>query len=214
MLTLNQAFEHILVDQQAELVSELKAHVLECVKNQNGNHVIQKAIERIPPMHIQFIIDAFRGSVGALSVEQYGCRVVQRLLEHCNHETKRFILDEIHAEGDKILSHNYGNYVTQHVLQYGLPEDRTRVIELVKKDLVKYSGHKFASNVVEKCLAYGTEQQRRDIMLKIKERNEKGESNISKLIKDQYGNYVIRMSCHTVLLNYMLIPSQKKYSTL
>jgi mRNA-binding protein PUF3 len=116
-------------------------------------------------------------------------------------------LDEIHAEGDKILSHNYGNYVTQHVLQYGLPEDRTRVIELVKKDLVKYSGHKFASNVVEKCLAYGTEQQRRDIMLEIKERNEKGESNISKLIKDQYGNYVIRKSCRALLLFPLLIRS-------
>lgn len=33
--------------------------VLKCVKDQNGNHVVQKVIERVDPSKLQFIIDAF-----------------------------------------------------------------------------------------------------------------------------------------------------------
>ena len=42
---------------------ELDKHVLKCVKDQNGNHVVQKCIECVEPKHLQFIIDAFKGQV-------------------------------------------------------------------------------------------------------------------------------------------------------
>ena len=42
---------------------ELDGHVLKCVKDQNGNHVVQKCIECVNSMLLQFIIDAFRGQV-------------------------------------------------------------------------------------------------------------------------------------------------------
>ena len=35
------------------------------MKDQNGNHVVQKCIECVDPNHLQFIIDAFRGQVCA-----------------------------------------------------------------------------------------------------------------------------------------------------
>jgi pumilio RNA-binding family len=57
---------------------------MKCVKDQNGNHVIQKCIERVPPQLIQFIIDSFIGQVYALATHPYGCRVIQRILEHCS----------------------------------------------------------------------------------------------------------------------------------
>ena len=58
-----KALEYVQPDQQASLVLELDGNVLKCVKDQNGNHVVQKAIERIPAPHIQFIIDSFAGQV-------------------------------------------------------------------------------------------------------------------------------------------------------
>ncbi|KAF2118883.1 armadillo-type protein [Lophiotrema nucula] len=186
------ALEHILTDQQAAIVQELDKDVLRCVKDQNGNHVIQKAIERVPAEHIQFIIQAFKGQVGGLAVHQYGCRVIQRMLEYCEPPAQRFILDELHAEGAKLITDSYGNYVTQHIIEHGDDEDRAKVIALVKKDLLIFSKHKFASNVVERCLIYGTDQQRREIMLKVTEKPERGESIMLNLIKDSYGNYVIQ----------------------
>jgi len=78
-----QALEHVLTDQQAVVVKELDGNVLKCVKDQNGNHVIQKAIERVPAEQVQFIIDAFHGQVYNLATHPYGCRVIQRIFEHC-----------------------------------------------------------------------------------------------------------------------------------
>ena len=50
---------------QVEIVKELDGHVLRCVKDQNGNHVVQKCIECVEPRHLQFIIDDFKGQVRA-----------------------------------------------------------------------------------------------------------------------------------------------------
>jgi pumilio RNA-binding family len=77
---------------QITLISELKGHVLNCVKDQNGNHVIQKAVERIAPDEIQFIIEAFYGQVYSLATHPYGCRVIQRIFEHCRDAETVYIM--------------------------------------------------------------------------------------------------------------------------
>lgn len=51
---------------QNEMVKELDGHVLKCVKDQNGNHVVQKCIECVQPQSLQFIIDAFKGQVASI----------------------------------------------------------------------------------------------------------------------------------------------------
>lgn len=52
------------------MVRELDGHVLKCVKDQNGNHVVQKCIECVQPQSLQFIIDAFKGQVSDLRRKQ------------------------------------------------------------------------------------------------------------------------------------------------
>lgn len=76
---LMQALEVIELDQKTQLVLELDGHVMRCVRDQNGNHVIQKCIECVPTERIGFIIYAFRGQVANLSTHPYGCRVIQVL---------------------------------------------------------------------------------------------------------------------------------------
>lgn len=64
------------------MVRELDGHVLKCVKDQNGNHVVQKCIECVQPQSLQFIIDAFKGQVSDLGKKYgkqiYGCFIVSR----------------------------------------------------------------------------------------------------------------------------------------
>ena len=48
------------------MVKELEKDVLKTVKDQNGNHVIQKVIDRVPMQYIQKVVEAFRGNVGVL----------------------------------------------------------------------------------------------------------------------------------------------------
>lgn len=182
---------------------------MRCVKDQNGNHVVQKAIERVPGQHIQFILDSFSTKVGELAIHAYGCRVIQRVLEHCEEPAKRSVLAELHACGSTLISDQYGNYVTQHIIEHGYPEDRARVIGLVKMNLLAFSKHKFASNVVEKCLIFGTPEQKREILQEIISKNDR-ESSLSQLIKDGYGNYVVRKRNRVSLdMRSMLIPNKK-----
>lgn len=72
-----QAIEVVDLDQKIKMVEELNGHVMRCVRDQNGNHVIQKCIECVPEENIQFIVTTFFDQVVTLSTHPYGCRVIQ-----------------------------------------------------------------------------------------------------------------------------------------
>ena len=190
-----KALDHVLVDQQQELISELEGHVLKCVKDQNGNHVIQKAIERCPSSSIAFIIQAFRGDVQILSVHPYGCRVIQRCLERCEPASKAMIMEELMACIETLVTDQYGNYVVQHVVQHDEGHGKSLVLDIVGRGLEAYSKHKFASNVVEKCLEKSGDDWKRKVMYTLANghpQRAEGEGVFVSMIKDSYGNYVIR----------------------
>jgi mRNA-binding protein PUF3 len=193
-----KALEHVLVDQQAEMVKELEKDVLKTVKDQNGNHVIQRVIERVPIEYIQPVVDSFRGQIDNLSTNSYGCRVIQRLVEKIPEPQRRFILVELHAAGPKLITDSYGNYVVQHVIEHGLPEDRGKMITLISNQFLMFSKHKFASNVVERCLICGSDAERRELVSTVITKNERGENNLLSLLKDGYGNYVIQKMLETL----------------
>jgi pumilio RNA-binding family len=72
-----QAIEVVDLDQKITMVQELDGHVMRCVRDQNGNHVIQKCIECVPEDAIHFIVSTFYDQVVTLSTHPYGCRVIQ-----------------------------------------------------------------------------------------------------------------------------------------
>lgn len=204
-----KALEHVLVDQQAMLISELEGHVLKCVKDQNGNHVIQKAIERCPSHTIGFIIDAFRGQVQILSIHPYGCRVIQRCLERCDTPSKAMIMTELMDGIQGMISDPYGNYVVQYVVLKDEGHGRQRVLQIVLRGLEGYSKHKVASNVVEKCLEQADDHWKRQVVYTLADCNQRrveSDGVLTSMIKDNFGNYVIRKSLtfqpHRLMLTF------------
>lgn len=180
-------------DQQAALMLELKDEVIRCVKDQNGNHVIQKAIERCDAKDIDFIFNAFSNQIHTLSIHTYGCRVIQRCLEYCEISTRKAILRELQDSMPGLIGDAFGNYVVQHVVSHGEERDKKMVLDLVTKGLEGYSKHKFASNVVEKCLTHATDAWRTEMVeILIRGNRREGEGMLLGLIKDNYGNYVIQ----------------------
>lgn len=165
---------------------------MQVIKDQNGNHVVQMVIKLVPRLCIPFIMDSFRGQVDQLSAHNYGCRVVQRMLEHGTDGERKALMDELHAHADILITDQFGNYVTQHIIAQGNPEDRNKMITLVIDNLVALCKHKFASNVVEKCIEHGTMEERQMIMRKLLDIGLDGSSLLQSMIRDQFGNYVIR----------------------
>lgn len=186
-----KALEHILAEQQVVMVKELDGSVLRCVKDQNGNHVVQKALERVPADKIQFIIGAFSGQAYSLATHPYGCRVIQRMLEYCP-DAQVALLEELHRYTQNLVVDQYGNYVSQHIIERGAPADRSKVIDVVRGQVLALSKHKFASNVVEKCIAFGSPEERHELIEEALRPGADGQSAISSLMKDQYGNYVLQ----------------------
>lgn len=72
-----QAIEVVDLDQKIQMVEELDGNVMRCVRDQNGNHVVQKCIECVPEDSIHFIVSTFFDQVVTLSTHPYGCRVIQ-----------------------------------------------------------------------------------------------------------------------------------------
>jgi mRNA-binding protein PUF3 len=180
------------------MVKELEKDVLKTVQDQNGNHVIQKVVERVPFEHMHVIVEAFKGHIGRLAVNAYGCRVIQRLLEKVPEPQRRFIMTELQAEGPILIKDSYGNYVTQHVIEHGLSEDRAKIVAIIKTQFSGFSRHKFASNVVERCLVCGDDEQRRELVDAAIATSATGESILMALLKDGYGNYVIQQLLETL----------------
>uniref|UniRef100_A0A670JNQ9 Sodium/potassium-transporting ATPase subunit beta-1-interacting protein n=1 Tax=Podarcis muralis TaxID=64176 RepID=A0A670JNQ9_PODMU len=191
---IQKALEFIPPDQQVinEMVRELDGHVLKCVKDQNGNHVVQKCIECVQPQSLQFIIDAFKGQVFALSTHPYGCRVIQRILEHCLPEQTLPILEELHQHTEQLVQDQYGNYVIQHVLEHGRPEDKSKIVAEIRGNVLVLSQHKFASNVVEKCVTHASRTERAMLIDEVCSMNDGPHSALYTMMKDQYANYVVQ----------------------
>lgn len=125
-------------------MKELDGSVQRCVKDQNGNHVVQKCIETIDPIHLDFITNSFKGQAVALAMHPYGCRVIQRILEHCNQDQIRPIMDELLLQTEILVNDQYGNYVIQHILEHGQADDKSKIVQQLKGKIMTLSQHKFA----------------------------------------------------------------------
>lgn len=123
MQVVQKALEHVLVDQRKKIVSELEDHVLECVKSNNANHVIQVSCSPLAglpsplttPQRIitlnppQNVVDAFVGNVEELCLHPYGCRVLQKAFECLPDSVKRRLLDEMHRSTSKLIEDQFGS---------------------------------------------------------------------------------------------------------
>lgn len=160
--------------------------------DQNGNHVIQKIIGLLDRKHLGFMMNALRGQVMVLSNHQYGCRVVQRMMDFGTEDDNDAIIAELRPSAHLLLPDQYGNYVAQHIIVRGKFEDRLRMVSLVLDQLVDLCKHKFASNVVETCIIHGVPELRTMIRQRFEQVGSDGTSVLQQLMRDSYGNYVIR----------------------
>jgi len=220
---IQKALESLDYDDLCELIREFDSYVLMCIKDQNGNHVMQKCIEVMSlqakdaefmsndiglsssmSQRIQFIVDDVLVNVKSLCCHPYGCRVLQRMLEHCVESQKAATLDEIQLCHKALLDDQYGNYVIQHVLQYGRESDRDSLLKIiVENDLLKLSRQKFASNVVEKLLKYGNSNQRNAIVREMLKLGYEGQDGVGSsvlllMVRDAYANYVVQTAIDVV----------------
>jgi hypothetical protein len=208
---------------------EISSKILSLCMDVNGNHVVQKYIDVVEGKRAGcgFIIDAVVGSGDIIKIAShcYGCRVVQRLMSRCPLEDVSPVLEALCSSPETIakLSEDvFGNYVMQHAIEHGRTIDRERIsLCLASMDILKLGCSKYASNVVEKSIRFHnrpipnagesvvvTKLVINSILMSVDPIT--GEPGILTLMKDKYGNYVVRAVIELSPLEFCLEVSHVK----
>lgn len=167
----------------------------------NGNHVMQKFVETLSQSTLHELVmllteptTVHMSTITRLSLHSYGCRVVQRLLVRCSEEDRSTVLGFIIASYPDLVSDQFGNYVAQHSLEYSNEAEKKSIIAtLTVMDVSSLCCNKFASNVLEKAIRIRL--QDKTVLHRLIATAIHNEESLLTLMKDKYGNYVVKAIC-------------------
>ncbi|KAJ1980905.1 hypothetical protein H4R34_002286 [Dimargaris verticillata] len=184
-----QKMIELLVDdaQISTVVHALKDHVVTLIKDINGNHVIQKCLNRLSGDQNQFIYDSVCASCNEVATHRHGCCVFQRCIDHASEPQKRQLVREVTANALLLVQDPFGNYVVQYVLDLKRQEFSDPLIRQFARDVCRLSVQKFSSNVVEKCIRAAHPSSRRQLIAGLLL-----SAQLEVLLKDSFANYVIQ----------------------
>jgi len=162
---------------------------VELIQDLNGNHVIQKCLNRLKPEDAQFIFDAVGEHCIPVGTHRHGCCVLQRCIDHASGAQKIQLIQKITAHSLELVQDAFGNYVVQYILDLGEPKLSEPVILQFRGMICDLAKQKFSSNVIEKCIRVAEPPTKKIL---IEEMIASG--RIEDMLRDCYANYVIQTS--------------------
>ena len=103
------------------VVSSLKPGVVTLIKDSNGNHVVQRCLQRLCSADNQFLFDAAVEHCIEIATHKHGCCVLQRCIDHSIGAQQQHLGAEIAANAFSLSQDAYGNYVVQYILALEMP---------------------------------------------------------------------------------------------
>lgn len=196
---LQKMIEYVSTPQQVHLIIEaLRFRVVELIQDLNGNHVIQKCLNKLVSADSQFIFDAVGNNCIEVGTHRHGCCVLQRCIDHASGDQKLWLIQRITENARILVQDPFGNYVVQYIIDLNEPTFTEPVVEMFRGCISQLSRHKFSSNVIEKCLRCAQAPSKDMIVEEMLVPQE-----MERLLRDSFANYVIQTA-----LEYAT-PSQK-----
>jgi len=166
----------------------LRNSVVPLIKDLNGNHVIQRCLQKLSAQDKHFIYDAVAGGKCVdVATHKHGCCVLQRCIDFASHEQKMMLVREIASNALTLVQNPFGNYVVQYVLNIGDETINDMVISKFLGSVGSLSINKFSSNVIEKCLRIGSTQLKAALVGELLECQ-----MLPAILQDSFGNYVVQ----------------------
>ncbi|KAK1995959.1 ARM repeat-containing protein [Colletotrichum falcatum] len=185
---LQKMIEFVTTPTQIEMIiNALRFQVVELIQDLNGNHVIQKCLNKLSAQDAQFIFDAVGTNCVDVGTHRHGCCVLQRCIDHASGDQKTWLIAKITDHAPILVQDPFGNYVVQYIIDLNEPSFTEPIVRMFQNRIGQLSRHKFSSNVIEKCLRCSQEPSRDMI---VEELLTPGE--IERLLRDSYANYVIQ----------------------
>jgi hypothetical protein len=174
-------------EQTQTVINALKHHVVELVQDLNGNHVIQKCLNRLNAEEAEFIYEAVGAHCVVVGTHRHGCCVLQRCIDHASSAQKAHLIAQITSNSYALVQDPFGNYVVQYILDLADSRFTNPLCQTFAGNIPSLSKQKFSSNVIEKCLRTADGFARRDMIDEILNGNE-----LEKMLRDSFANYVVQ----------------------
>ncbi|KAK0740920.1 armadillo-type protein [Schizothecium vesticola] len=184
---LQKMIEHVNTSVQIKLIIDALRHkVVELIQDLNGNHVIQKCLNKLEAADASFIFEAVGIHCVDVGTHRHGCCVLQRCIDHAEGNQKVWLIRMITQNSVSLVQDPFGNYVVQYIIDLDDDVFTEPVVEQFRGRIPMLSRHKFSSNVVEKCLRCASEKCKDMIV------EELLSSDILSLLRDNFANYVVQ----------------------
>ncbi|CEL06159.1 Putative RNA-binding protein [Aspergillus calidoustus] len=174
-------------EQTRTVIQSLQDHVVELVQDLNGNHVIQKCLNRLSAEDSQFIYDAVGANCVVVGTHRHGCCVLQRCIDHASGEQRARLIAQITSNAFSLVQDPFGNYVVQYILDLAEAHFTEPLCHAFRGNIPALSKQKFSSNVIEKCLRTAEPPIRRQMIEEMLSGPE-----LEKMLRDSFANYVVQ----------------------
>ncbi|KAJ7835895.1 ARM repeat-containing protein [Mycena olivaceomarginata] len=166
------------------IIVALSLHVVVLIKDLNGNHVIQKCLNKLAPEDNQFIYNAIAANCIEVATHRHGCCVLQRCIDHASDHQRIQLVNEITFNALTLVQDPYGNYVLiQYILDLNDNRFSDAVIRQFAGNVCALSVQKFSSNVIEKCVHIAEHSTRKMLIEELLNR-----TRLEKLLRDSHGD--------------------------
>lgn len=186
---LQKLVECISTEEESQLIiNSLSPHIVSLSRDLNGNHVVQKCLQKLKPEENQFIFDTASANCNEIATHRHGCCVLQRCLDHGNLQQRKQLSLKVAENANNLSLDPFGNYVVQYVLSRGDDESIKIILDHIRANIVSLSLHKFGSNVIEKSLRISklTDDLIRELLA--------NKHKFGEMVNDAFGNYVLQTS--------------------
>ncbi|KAI1175725.1 ARM repeat-containing protein [Nemania sp. FL0916] len=185
---LQKMIEFVTTEEHVKIIIEaLRNRVVELIQDLNGNHVIQKCLNKLGSEDSEFIFTAVGNNAIDVGTHRHGCCVLQRCIDHADGDQKAWLISRIIEHALHLVQDPFGNYVLQYIIDLNDPNFTEPLSQRFIGKIIMLSRHKFSSNVVEKCLRCASEKSK-EVM--IEELLVPGE--MANVLRDGFGNYVVQ----------------------
>ena len=174
-------------EQIQTIVHALSERVVELVQDLNGNHVIQKCLNKLGAEKSQFIYEAVGLHCVIVGTHRHGCCVLQRCIDHATGFQRAQLISRITNCAFDLVQDPFGNYVVQYILDLDEPQFTKPICESFLGKIAPLSKQKFSSNVIEKCIRTADHDTKRRMITEMLLTNE-----LEKMLRDSFANYVVQ----------------------
>lgn len=174
-------------EQTQTVIQALQHNVVDLVQDLNGNHVIQKCLNRLGADQAEFIYEAVGQNCVTVGTHRHGCCVLQRCIDHASGPQKARLIAQITSNSFALVQDPFGNYVVQYILDLAETRFTNPICATFAGNIAALSKQKFSSNVIEKCLRTADGPARRDMIDEMLSGVE-----LEKMLRDSFANYVIQ----------------------